>query len=247
MKRARKILLGALALTAATQCVSYSEGIEVDLAYQAPPMVSAIQTDRGYRVRLKRAMITFGEVELVFCDGEGERTDRLLGSSRARALSDLGSSRARAHSETTPTQLGVPVIVDLMEGSGIPLFAGTLKPPPGRYCAVRVTCTPADEDALGAGLQRESMLGATVFLEGLVESADGEAIGPVGVRATEPIERELPFAQPLVLTGQEPTVALSVRLNTLEWFDDIEFSPKPMAALEERFLENIGASLEAGP
>lgn len=235
MKRARKILLGALALTAATQCVSYSEGIEVDLAYQAPPMVSAVQTDRGYRVRLKRAMITFGEVELVFCDGEGERAESLL-----------GSSRARAHSETTPTQLGVPVIVDLMEGSGIPLFAGTLKPPPGRYCAVRVTCTPADEDALGTELQRESMLGATLFLEGLVESAEGEAIGPVAVRAREPLEQELPFARPLVLTGQEPNVALSVRLNTLEWFDGIEFSPEPMAALEETILENIGASLEAG-
>ncbi len=233
MKRVRRILLAALALTAATQCVSYTEGIELDVVYQAPFMVAAIQTDRGYRVRLERAMITFGEVELVFCDGVTEQALRLF-----------RASRARAHSETTPTELGVPVIVDLMETGGVPLFAGTLKPPPGRYCAVRVTGTPTDDDAQGSELQRKAMLNATVLLEGSVEGPEAERLGPISVRLTGRMQSELRFARPLLLDEQERSGSLSVRINTLQWFDGIDFAAQDMAASQEQIMENIQASLE---
>jgi hypothetical protein len=234
MRRVRHLLFGALLLTVATQCVSYSDGIELDVAYQTPSMVAAIQTDQGYRVRLEQAMITFGEVELVFCDGLTEHALRLF-----------RASKARAHSETTPTELGEPIIIDLMESAGLPLFAGTLKPPPGRYCAVRVTCTPTDADAQGTELQREAMLNTTLLLEGRVEGPEGEMLGPIHIRLTERVEDELRFEAPLVLKTPEQSGSLSVRISTVHWFDGIDFAARDMAAAQAQIMENIQASLEA--
>jgi hypothetical protein len=228
------LLLGVFLLTVATQCVSYSDGIELDVAYQTPSMVAAIQTDRGYRVRLEQAMITFGEVELVFCDGLTEQALRLF-----------KASTARAHSETTPTELGVPVIIDLMESGGRPLFAGTLKPPPGRYCALRVTCTPSDADAQGTELQRQAMLNTTVLLDGSVEGPGGEMLGPIHIRLTERVEDELRFEAPLILKTPEHSGSLSVRIHTLHWFDGIDFAAQDMTAAQAQIMQNIQASLEA--
>ena len=117
-------LAGSMALLCAIvlpQCMRVTDGIEVDVAYLAEPTPLEIRTDLGYRVRLDRALIAVGQVELVRCD---DFVAELLGLFRA--------ARARAHVLDTPTSLGEPLVLDLMEGAGTPEYAGTMKPPPGR-------------------------------------------------------------------------------------------------------------------
>ena len=135
-----EVLVGAIVLALALpHCMASTDGIEVDVAYEAAAMPQAVLTDMGYRVKLDRALIALGQVELLECDNSARQLWRLF-----------VPGRARAHEESTPTSLGIPMIIDLMESSGEALFAGTLRPPPGRYCGIRVVGAPADADAIGA-------------------------------------------------------------------------------------------------
>jgi len=111
-----EILTGAIVLALVfPHCVMVTDGIEVDVVYEAAAMPQAVLTDMGYRVKLDRALISLGRVELLECDNFVLQVWRLF-----------VPGRAKAHEESTPTSLGVPMIIDLMESSGAVLFAGTL-------------------------------------------------------------------------------------------------------------------------
>ena len=217
-------------------CVRVTDGIEVDVAYQPTATPAAVRTDMGYRVRLDRALITIGRVELIRCDN---------------FVADLWSlvrpARAKAHELTSPTSLGVPFVIDLMESAGVPLFAGTLRPPPGRYCGIRVVGMPADEDAEGLTEQNLDMMNRSLFLAGRVEDAEGSEIDLLMAPISEVLPCELTFERPLVFDG--PVLeSVSIHIDHTTWFDGIDFAnfaQRDTLAVQERITKNVRSSLKA--
>lgn len=233
-----EVFIGASILALALpHCMMVTDGIEVDVAYQAPATPQAMRTDMGYRVKLDRALIALGRVELLKCDNF------------ARQLRGLFiPGRARAHEESTPTSLGVPVIIDLIESSGALQLAGTLRPPPGRYCGIRVVGAPADADAIGSTLENAEMLENSVVLEGVVEHSETGEEAPLRARIRELIPWDLRFDEPMVFESPR-SVTVSVQIDHTGWFDGIDFALLALldggAAVQQRLTENIRSSLVA--
>lgn len=227
------LLLGVSLLP---NCMQVTEGIEVDVAYQPSATPAAVRTDLGYWVRLERAMIAVGRVELISCDN---------------FVLDLWKrvsvSTAKAHELSSPTSLGVPLVIDLMESAGVPLFAGTLRPPPGRYCGIRVVGMPADQDAEGLTDANLDMLENSVVTAGLVEDEEGAEQTDFLAEIGEILPCEMRFDRPLVFDG--PVVErVSIQIDHTGWFDGIDFADPALgdsSAVQQRITENVRSSLQA--
>jgi hypothetical protein len=210
-----------------------SDGIEVDVAYQPQATPAQIRTDMGYRVRLERALIAVGKVELMQCDNLVLDLWRLV-----------TPARARAHEVSTPTSLGVPFVVDLMESAGTALFAGTLRPPPGRYCGIRLLGMPADEDAEGLTEETLDMLQHSVLVAGRVEDPQSGTEAPMLARIWEVLPCEMPFDRPLVVDS--PVLEnVTIQINHTEWFHGIDFASQDENAVQQQITENVRSSLQA--
>jgi hypothetical protein len=232
----RSSLLIAVALCGAASlphCIRVTDGIEVDVAYQPAATPAAVRTDLGYRVRLKRALIAVGKVELIKCDNFVLDLWRLV-----------APGRARAHEFSTPTSLGVPVVIDLMESAGVPLFAGTIRPPPGSYCGIRVVGMPADEDAEGLTDENLEMMQHSILIAGRVEDESTGDETPLLARIWEVLQYEMPFDRPLVF--DRPVLeSVSIHIDHTKWFDGIDFALQDTAAVQQQITENVRSSLQA--
>ena len=214
-------------------CMRVTEGIELDVAYQPAATPAAVRTDLGYRVRLERAIIAFGRVELIRCDNFVLDLWKLV-----------GAAQARAHEFSSPTSLGVPLVIDLMESAGVPLFAGTLRPPPGRYCGIRVTGMPADQDAEGLTDANLDMTENSVLIAGRVEDESGQATSALIATISDVLPCEMRFDRPLVFDG--PTLeSVSIQIDHRKWFDGIDFALQGSSAVQQRITENVRSSLQA--
>lgn len=227
------IVLAFLVAVSLPQCMRVTDGIEVDVAYQPEATPAQIRTDLGYRVALDRALIVVGKVELLRCDN---------------FVTDLWSlfttGRARAHVLDTPTSLGVPIVIDLMESAGIAEFAGTLKPPPGRYCGMRVLGMPADLDAAGLTDENLEMMQHSVLIAGqVVDVASGETF-PLLADIGDIFDCEMRFERPLVF--DRPILeSVSIQIGQTSWFDGIDFALESSDAVQRQITENIRSSLRA--
>lgn len=223
-------LFGAVLLP---QCMRVTDGIEVDVAYQPEATPAQIRTDLGYRVLLEEAWIVVGKVELLRCDNFVLDLWRML-----------SPSRARAHALDTPTSLGVPLVIDLIESAGIPQFAGTMKPPPGSYCGIRMLGMPADRDAAGLTDENLLMMQHSVIVAGrVIDLATGEE-ELLRAEIWEVLDCEMLFDRPLVFQG--PTLeAVSIRIDHTRWFDGIDFAALSLDAVQEQLTQNIRSSLQA--
>lgn len=210
-----------------------TDGIEVDVAYQPEATPAAIRTDMGYRVRLDRAFIVVGKVELVRCDNFVLDLWNLV-----------APSRARAHELTSPTSLGVPLVLDLMESAGTPLLAGTLRPPPGKYCSIRITGMPADQDAEGLHDENLDMMNHTVLVTGQVEDTTSGEEEPLLARIWEVLDCEMELAQPLEL-GSPVLERVAIQIDHTHWFDGIDFALQDSNAVQQQITENVRSSLRA--
>ncbi|NND29473.1 MAG: hypothetical protein HKN97_12855 [Myxococcales bacterium] len=210
-----------------------TEGIELDVAYQPAATPAAVRTDLGYRVRLERAIIAFGRVELVRCDNFVLDPWKLV-----------TAARAKAHEFSSPTSLGVPLVIDLMESAGVPLFAGTLRPPPGRYCGIRVTGMPADQDAEGLTDENLDMTENSVLIAGRVEDESGQATSALVAKISDVLPCEMRFDQPLVFEG--PVLeSVSIQIDHTKWFDGIDFALQESTTVQQQITENVRSSLQA--
>lgn len=233
MRSSLLIAMSLLALGTLPQCMRVTEGIEVDVAYQPAATPAAIRTDMGYQVRLDRALVAVGKVELVRCDNFVVDLWRIL-----------GPARAKAHALDTPTSLGVPLVIDLMESAGVPSYAGTMKPPPGRYCAVRILGMPADEDAEGLSKENLDMMQHSVLIAGRVQDSETGEETALLSRIWEVIDCELELDRPLEFNS--PTVEnLSIQIDHTSWFDGIDFALLDEDAVRARITENVRSSLRA--
>lgn len=231
------IALSLLTIGGFCGCTRTTEGIEIDVAYETPPTPQAVRTDMDYRVWLDRALITLGPVTLIKCDNFVRVLGRLF-----------TAARAKAHTPNTPTSLGIPLVLDLLESGGIGFVVGTIRPPPGRYCGLRVIGAPADEDAVGLKDNTE-MLERAVFLQGEIEDTQTLVRTPFEVSIREPLVCELRFTEPLIFDSPE-AVNVSVRIDHMRWFDGIDFAlllpgDAEGAAVQRRVAENIRSSMAA--
>jgi hypothetical protein len=222
-----------LSMALLPNCMRVTDGIEVDIAYQPAAMSAAIRTDLGYRVRLERAMIAVGRVELIRCDNFVLNLWKLV-----------TAASAKAHEFSSPSSLGVPLVIDLMESAGVPLFAGTLRPPPGRYCGIRVVGMPADQDAEGLTDENLEMMQNSVLIAGRVENEMGEEPSALLSEIWEILPCEMRFDRPLVFDG--PVVeSVSIQIDHRKWFDGIDFALLDPSAVQQRITENVRSSLQA--
>ena len=223
-------LLSALTLP---HCASFTDGIEVDVAYQPESTPAQIRTDMGYRVALDRALLVVGKVELIRCDN---------------FVADLWGlftpSHAKAHAFDTPTSLGEPLVIDLMESAGTPEYAGTMKPPPGRYCGIRVLGMPADQDAVGLTDENLEMMQHSVLVTGRVVDTTNGAESRLVARIWEVFDCEMRFDRPLVFDS--PVLErVSIQIDHTSWFDGIDFALQSEEAVQQQITENLRSSLRA--
>ena len=222
-----------LSMALLPNCMRVTEGIEVDVAYQPAATPAAVRTDLGFRVRLERAIIAFGRVELIRCD-----------NFVLDLWKQITASTAKAHEFSSPTSLGVPLVIDLMESAGVPLFAGTLRPPPGRYCGIRVTGMPADQDAEGLTDENLDMTENSVLVAGRVEDESGQATSALIATISDVLPCEMRFDRPHVF--DRPTLeSVSIQIDHRKWFDGIDFALQNSSAVQQRITEHVRSSLQA--
>lgn len=233
MRFSLPIAIALWSVLALPHCSRFTDGIEVDVAYQPAATPAQIRTDMEYRVALNEAMIAVGKVELIRCDNFV--TD-LVGL--------FTPARAKAHVFDTPTSLGEPLVLDLMESAGTPLFAGTMKPPPGRYCGIRVLGMPADEDAVGLTPENPEMMEHSVLITGsVVDTTSGEESNLIA-RIWEVIDCEMLFDRPLVFDSPIAET-VSIQIDHTSWFDGIDFAAESQDAVQRQVTENVRSSLKA--
>jgi len=233
MKSSLAIVIALVSVALLPHCMRVSDGIEVDVAYQPAVTPAAVRTDMGYRVRLDRAMIAVGRVELLRCDNFVLDLWKLV-----------APARARAHEFSSPTSLGVPLVIDLMESAGVPLFAGTLRPPPGRYCGIRVIGMPADQDAEGLTDENLDMMQNSVLIAGRIEASTNGDETPLLAQIWEVLSLEMPFDRPLVFDS--PVLeSVSIQIDHTKWFDGIDFALQDSSEVQQRITENVRSSLQA--
>ncbi len=234
MRSSALAIVAALACAAVLpHCMRVTNGIEVDVAYQPEATPAQIRTDLGYRVALDRALIAVGRVELVRCD-----------NFVVDLLDWFTPGRAKAHALDTPTSLGEPFVIDLMESVGTPQFAGTLKPPPGRYCGMRVLGMPADPDATGLTDENLEMMQHSVLVTGRVVDMSNDEESPLVARIWEVLDCEMRFDRPLVFDS--PVLErVSIQIDHTSWFDGIDFALQSEDAVQRKITENVRSSLRA--
>jgi hypothetical protein len=233
MRSSLLIVIALLSAASLPHCMQVSDGIEVDVAYQPVATPAQVRTNMGYRVHLERALIVVGRVELLRCDNFVLDLWRLV-----------APARARAHEFTSPTSLGVPLVIDLIEASGAARFAGTLRPPPGRYCGIRVLGMPADQDAEGLNDANLDMMQHSVLITGRVEDTETSEVTPLAARIWEVLECEMLFDRPLVFDS--PVLErVSIQIDHTKWFDGIDFALQSPDAVQQQITENVRFSLQA--
>jgi hypothetical protein len=215
--RAFPLIFGSACATVllAPACVlsEHEDGIEVtvSLAHRPAP---AGTWPAG--ITLDEALVTVTGVEIVPCATDARR---LGARGRRPGLGTLlGESIAHAHTAGTPTRLGVPAVEDLLAPAAPPRTLGVLHAPPGRYCSVRITLGPADDDALGLAAA-PTMLGMSARLAGSIESSCARA---------ETIESSL--AAPIEVSADALAATLPLVIDAASLLDGVDASDTENAA-----------------
>ncbi len=224
---------GALNLVGGASCSSSETGLTVDVQLVSPaagrtPVVS----DRGVRVSLERAYLTVGSVELEGCE-----------TSRPSIDLSLGPRTALAHSMSSPTRLGSPHVLSLAGDETEVMPIGSLGPPPGDYCALRVSLEPADADANHLPSDVD-LVGVTLWLEGTYRDSSGTET-PFSVATSQTLEESLSFGKLELADDAEQEATLEVSAPSAHWFDGIDFATTGDEEIADLVLANVRASLEA--
>lgn len=169
----------------------------------------SFETVEGVEVTLSTAYLTLSSLELVACE-------------QARAAAPLAwTSVAWAHGTSTPTLLASPFVNGLERPDLEPALWGVVKPPPGTYCALRVTLAPADEDAAGLPANH-AVVGQTLWLQGSWWSEEQAEPIPLEVRVSLVGVATLPLPNgPWILTGEESLPTFRLKLAYDQWLENV--------------------------
>lgn len=218
----RLALLGALcavlsiAPAALPACVlELDEGLSASIVARFDAATGA--SADGAAVRLDEARLHVHHATLVACPG-------------AEARWSLAPARAFAHHPSTdPLSAAHPSVIEL---GGPPVSLGGMRPPPGRYCALRVAITPAtemDEHALIArgGWER------------------GGVAGPLELLAPGQRELELPLDPPLALDAARTMATLELEVDLPAALAAQEVVDRDPVELGLDVMVDLGAALRA--
>ena len=220
--RAFALLVGAaLSLGQPLGCVwvEQSSGIELTLeveheaaesqALDGNPAGREFVTDAGMHVWLSYAYLTVSQVALVPCENS------------AHTLLSAWRGVAWAHGVTSATVMASPLVNGLERPDAQRESLGTLKPPPGAYCALNVRFEPADADA--AKLPAEpNMVGQTLRMVGTWQLPDQAVPQDLFVSTAQSAQVQLPLPDgALVLddANSRPTVRLTLHYD--QWLNTV--------------------------
>jgi hypothetical protein len=133
-----------------------------------------------------------------------------------------------------------------MESAGGAEFVGTMKPPPGRYCAIRILGLPADQDAVGLKEETQEMMHHTVLVTGRWRDPSATPAEDRVLRARVPdsLVYELSLDHPLVF--DRPVLQqVSIQIDHTSWFDGIDFAQLSDEAVSQQLTQNVRSSLQA--
>jgi hypothetical protein len=227
---------GLLAMLLLPGCVvaDHDDGITVSLAlvhhFHNNPGANpegaprTFTNGQGDEITLTRGYLIVYAAELRACDGAHPSITHTLGQ---------------------PTLLEIRSGDDLMRADTRPLDLGVLAPPPGDYCAVRLTLAPADGDL---GLPAD-VAGKTLLLEGSYLPPGGGSATPFTIVSTTTVSVDVPFRDgagndvTLVLGDAQLTTEVTFATAYDEWFDGIDLGWTLPDQLDERVMANVATSV----
>lgn len=262
-----------LVLCACCASLDEEQGLAVEVALSAPSSpelvdgVRTLQNDLGYRVRITKAYLATGSVELRPCHDDDDHhhegdddhhggddhggddhghDDRHTGLDLrriGRGLLDLVVARAHAHAPGSPAKLGIPVVESLLASAGTRIDVGTMRPPPGHYCRIRYTAFAADADAVGLPADA-SMVGRTLRIEGSW-SRNGSEETPFVVDSALSFKVDLDFPELSLDTEGTSFAALTIGKSLNRWFDGVDFESDDAEDIEDTVFDNMPETFRA--
>lgn len=199
----------------------------------------------GDTIELTAAYLSLSEMEL--------RTDcvahpfaRLLD-----AVVDLVVPSAIAHTESTPTRLGTPLVVNLLNPDTEEIEFGHFSPAPGSYCGITIHMHAADGDARGLP-DSLSMIGLVLYLEGNYNDGSGDL--PFIIEMNLELEHaDVAFPAAIVLSEASLTGEAHLNIEYNTWFDNIAMadlvaasSSQAKQVAEAQLRENVVHSIHHG-
>jgi len=246
-KQYRKLFisLSCLVLVSACSSTDTTPGTEVHAhVTHLPPATSVTSTatpskqftnNNGDIIELTSAYLTLSEMDL--------RTD-CSASPFAWLLDtvyELVVPSAHAHTESTPTKLGTPQVVNLLNADSEELEFGHFSPPPGSYCGVTVHMHPADADTVNLPTTL-SMVGLVLHLTGSYDDGGG-ATGFTVEISLELEHADVEFPAAIVLSASNLTDEIHLNIEYQTWFDDIVMAD--LAALDPAAVTKLGDNITA--
>ncbi|EDN70721.1 secreted protein [Beggiatoa sp. PS] len=229
---------------------STEEGITVTLAathQQTPdatlqiPVVPAgtrtFQNSEGLPITLTKAYLVIWSAKL-----ESDCTTTLFTQFWPSVFNWLVPT-ATAHTETTPNQLGVPNVIDLLAADLTEIELGTIQPSPGDYCGLTVELLKADDDTQRLPTDI-NMVNRMLYLEGEYISFGSDQ--PIAFKvdiAKAPLPRHLALFNPLTLSSEHRTARLVVSIHYDRWFDGLDLSALETETQQDLLLQNLVSSL----
>lgn len=190
-----------LAFVGLERCGGYEPGIEVQVALQAAPSTLSFESDLGFAISLEEAVLAIDSLELIACSP----------SASAATLEFLSMRSAYAHVEERPTASDTVTPLDALHSGGLAVVATVLRPPPGRYCSMRVVLKGTERTSEAVGLR----VRGTARRAGTDHGFDMAAYGGRSVEA--------PLSETLVLSATNLTAAVTLVADQRRWLDGINF------------------------
>ena len=134
-------------------------------------------------------------------------------------LYELLIPTADAHTESTPTRIGEPLVVNVLNPDTEELEFGHFSPPPASYCGITVHMHPADADS--RGLPSPDMAGKVIRLEGTYTVTGGSTTTFL-IELSDHLEHadiEFPAAIVLSASNLSGEAHLNIEYNT--WFNGL--------------------------
>ena len=178
----------------------------------------------------ERAYLVHDAVELLTCQ---QLDEPMLPPGFDTAWLDWSSATAHAHGPTTPTRIGDTRVVELApEPRATEL--GVFRPPPGEYCAVRLSWSAADEDAIGRPEASVEMLGRSLWVRATPEGHAHSLEAWTGASFDVTLE----FDEPLQLGDDEDVIAeLVLRYRLKGSAQGLDRDEEPEARARTLWLE----------
>lgn len=214
-----RIALLIVALAGATHCTvtgsDDSRAIEVDVLASSVAGAPEATTDLGFEVSVARALAAVETIELLPCEGSAS----VSGAGLLETIGLIGV--AHAHSAVEPTRTGTPAVLPLASPAGGAIDVGPLEPPPGSYCAARITLGPADADAEGMP-EDGALIGRTLLVEG-TRVVEGEEPAGFRLHSSDRVVVDVPIELTLGDDGRR-TASVRVVLDGTRLLDGLDLA-----------------------